>query len=184
VKHFYVGNILYKYPQTRDDTKHQLARTTSEGEAEGIIKENYNNVWKPDKDEHEHFYGADDVSIKSTVGEKSSNQTSNSKERLDSRLPLAEKRDDLKILPIKRRLFNNPNQQSKGNNKHKNHVFFDIIPSENSPSRWAYYEEKPEEISKTATIMPSIESDPMASKELPRPMFPRIHAKVPQTRKP
>lgn len=133
VKHFYIGNILYNYPQTQDGMKHQLARTTSEGE--GIIKENYNNVWKPDKDEHEHFYGAEDVGIKSTVedvnGEKSSNQTSNSKEHFDSNLPLAERKDDMEILPIKRRLFINAHKQSKGNNKDKNHVFFDVIPSEN-----------------------------------------------------
>lgn len=138
VKHFYIGNILYKYPQSQDAMKHYVARTTNEGEEMiergEIIKENYNNVWKPDKEEHELFYGADDVNIKSSVedviGEKPTNQTSNSTE-LDSNLPIAERKDDLEILPIKRRLFINAQQPSKGNNKHKNHVFFDVIPSEN-----------------------------------------------------
>lgn len=139
VKHFYIGNILYKYPQSQDAVKHHLARTTNEGEEiierGEIIKENYNNVWKPDKEEHEHFYGADDSSTKSNAEdanvEKSLNRTSNSKEHFDSNLPIAERKDDLETLPIKRRLFINAQEQNKGNNKHKNHVFFDVIPSEN-----------------------------------------------------
>ncbi|XP_045771680.1 chorion peroxidase-like [Maniola jurtina] len=49
-------------------------------------------------------------------------------------------------------------------------VAFQIIPSENSPSRWAVYKEKDDLPESLPQRMPAIELDPYALREVPRPM--------------
>ncbi|KAL4710840.1 hypothetical protein ACJJTC_016124 [Scirpophaga incertulas] len=50
-------------------------------------------------------------------------------------------------------------------------VSFQIIPSENSPSHWAVYEENADLAEDLPQRMPVIKADPHALKEIPRPMF-------------
>lgn len=49
-------------------------------------------------------------------------------------------------------------------------VAFQVIPSENSPTMWAFYEEKSDLPDGLPHAMPIIQSDPYALKEVPRPM--------------
>ncbi|VVC92825.1 unnamed protein product [Leptidea sinapis] len=49
-------------------------------------------------------------------------------------------------------------------------VSFQIIPSENSPAHWAVYDEKEDIIDSLLYKMPALTTDPMALKEVPRPI--------------
>ncbi|XP_069358899.1 peroxidase-like [Maniola hyperantus] len=49
-------------------------------------------------------------------------------------------------------------------------VAFQIIPSENIPSRWAVYDEKEDLPESPPQRMPAVELDPYALREIPRPM--------------
>ncbi|CAG4979280.1 unnamed protein product [Colias eurytheme] len=57
-----------------------------------------------------------------------------------------------------------------GNSAKTPSVTFQIIPSENSPSRWAVYDEKEDLTDTPPPSMPSIKIDPHALRELPRPI--------------
>ncbi|RVE49551.1 hypothetical protein evm_005779 [Chilo suppressalis] len=106
-----------------------------------IIKENYNNPGVP--------YNVD-------IEERSAPGKMELLEEIESKAVNSEKQK----VKVKK-----PSNEAKTPS-----VAFQIIPSENSPSQWAIYDEKTELSDDLPHRMPTIKGDPYALKEIPRPM--------------
>lgn len=116
VRFYYIGNVLHKKIPNEERSSNFNPKFDLK---QVILKENYNSKWTPDKDEHEHYYGTNDTS--SVTNDDYDDVGISSKES----------EDELETeFSIKRKIIEQSASKS-ANTKNKDHVFFDVIPSEN-----------------------------------------------------
>lgn len=140
-RYYYIGNVLHRYPDSPRTTV--VDKTDERRNETHIFRHSLNNA------------SSNAQENKSKLDNRQTDKVSN------FNLTDGQKKEG-KIRTVK------PQGHAHRNTNHQ--IKFEVIPSENSPSQWAVYDENVDLQDGFMHTMPPMHRDPMALEELPRPI--------------